>query len=256
MMRPQILITNDEGIEAAGLWSLVRHFEKFSDITVVAPDSEKSATGMGITIHEPIYLREYQTHEGRRGWAVGGTPVDCVKLAMDEILEKKPDIILSGINLGCNAGINALYSGTVAAALEGAIHNIPSIAISLDSYTELIFDPAAKYALKLVKNILKKKWLPGGIALNINVPALPEHSIKSPIISKQGMALFHENFDKRLTPSGKHYYWMSGEKYHTNNDLDTDENAVRQGHIAITPIRPNLTANNLLSVLQDQFREN
>lgn len=242
MNTKKILITNDDGIEAVGLWTLVRALENIAEITVVAPDKEQSATSHSITIHEPIWMKEYQTHEGKRGFAVGGTPTDCVKLALEVIVDSKPDLIISGINLGSNAGINALYSGTVAAALEGAIQQIPSIAVSLATYTDPVFDFAGKFTKNIVLDVLKNGWLKKGFALNINIPAVPEEKIRGARVARQGASMFIENFERRLSPSGGVYFWMSGEKRFNNVPENTDEDLIRQNIISITPIRPDITA--------------
>jgi len=255
MSKYKILITNDDGIEAVGLWTLVRALENFAEITVVAPDREQSATSHSITIHKPIWIKEYQTHEGKRGFAVGGTPTDCVKLALEAIVDSPPDLIISGINLGSNAGINALYSGTVAAALEGAIQKIPSIAVSLATYTDPVFDFAGKFAKNIALDVLKNGWLKKGFALNINIPAVPEEEIKGTQVARQGASMFIENFERRVSPSGCVYFWMSGEKRFNNAPENTDEDLIRQNIIAITPIQPDITAHSEMEIIASKLSE-
>ena len=174
------------------------------------------------------------------GYGVSGTPADCVKIAVGALLKRRPDMVVSGINLGSNAGINVIYSGTVSAATEGTILGIPSIAVSLTTYTEPLFETAAVFAGKMVKLVLAK-GLPQRTLLNINVPNLPTEEIRGVRITRQGMANFAEEFDKRVDPRNRIYYWMDGQKEEIEADDDVDDEAIKQGYVSITPIKYDLT---------------
>jgi len=174
------------------------------------------------------------------GYAVSGTPADCVKIAVGALLDRRPDMVVSGINLGSNAGINVIYSGTVSAATEGTILSIPSIAISLTTYMDPIFEPAARFAAQMVRIVLSR-GLPERTLLNINVPNLPEAEIKGIRITRQGMANFAETFDKRTDPRNRIYYWMDGQKKEIVADEDVDDEAIKRGMISITPLKYDLT---------------
>lgn len=238
--KPYILITNDDGIAAPGIHALVQELKNHADVVVVAPDSEKSAVGHAITLSDPIRVSCFNKFGQWEGYAVSGTPSDCVKIAVGALLERRPDMVISGINLGSNAGINVIYSGTVSAATEGTILGIPSIAVSLTTYKDPIFEPAARFAVKIMRIVLAK-GLPKRTLLNINVPNLPEEKIAGVRITRQGMANFAETFDKRVDPRNRVYYWMDGKKEDIVDDDNVDDEAIKQGYISITPIKYDLT---------------
>ncbi|MCK4688669.1 MAG: 5'/3'-nucleotidase SurE [Candidatus Marinimicrobia bacterium] len=240
MNRPYILVTNDDGIYAPGINALVTQLKEIGDIAVVAPDSERSAVGHAITLSDPIRVSNFDKNGLWKGYAVSGTPADCVKIAVGALLERRLDLVVSGINLGSNAGINVIYSGTVSAATEGTILGIPSIAISLTTYTEPNFDYAAKFATKLAKVVLKRK-LPEKTLLNVNIPNVPEEEIRGVQITRQGMANFAEHFDKRIDPRKRVYYWMDGEKEEIEMADDIDDEVIKRNMISITPIKYDLT---------------
>jgi len=245
----KILLTNDDGINAPGLYALYQEMKAVGETIIVAPDSEKSAVGHAITLSDPLRVTEFKKNGGFFGWAVNGTPADCVKIAYWAILhEQKPDLIVSGINLGSNTGINIIYSGTVSAATEGAMLGIPAFAISLNTFTDPDFRFAAKFARRL-SPVLVAKSLPAGIALNINVPAVPETEIKGVMITRQGKALYREEFDKRVDPHNRLYYWLTGAKIQIEEDEAVDDRAVIQNKVSITPIHYDLTQYAMLSAL-------
>lgn len=246
----KLLLTNDDGISAPGLAALYEEVKKLGEVIIVAPDSEKSAVGHAITLSAPLRVDEYRKNGSLFGYAVNGTPADCVKLAYWAILkEQKPDIIISGINLGSNTGVNIIYSGTVSAAMEGAMLNIPSFAISLTTFNNPDFKPAAKFAGRFVPKLLANK-LPAGVSLNINVPPVPEEAIEGIEITRQGKALYREEFDKRIDPHDKSYYWLTGSKMEIEKDPDVDDRAILNNKISITPIHYNLTEYSLLNKIR------
>jgi len=254
MDRPYLLITNDDGIAAPGIHALVQELLKIAEVVVVAPDSEKSAVGHAITLSDPIRVTCFKKANHWVGHAVSGTPSDCVKIAVGALLDRRPDMVISGINLGSNAGINVIYSGTVSAATEGTILGIPSIAVSLATYTEPIFEPAARFASQMVRIVLSK-GLPDGTLLNINVPNLPESEIKGVRITRQGMANFAETFDKRVDPRNRVYYWMNGVKEELQAEDDVDDEALKNGIISITPVKYDLTNYNFIPELNSWLPE-
>jgi 5'-nucleotidase len=249
----RILLSNDDGIYAPGLAALAQEIRKFADVTVVAPEKEQSAVGHAITISDPLRAKEYFKNGEFFGWAVSGTPADCVKLAVSALMEHKPDMIISGINQGSNTGINIIYSGTVSAATEGSINDVPSFAVSLTSYTSKDFSVAARFAANLARKF-GSFHLPQGVFLNVNVPALKENEIKGVKITRQGKAHYEEIFHRRFDPKGRVYFWMDGERVAEEDDPNIDEQAVRSGFISITPVHYDLThypTLGMLSTLSD-----
>ena len=247
--KPFLLLTNDDGIVAPGLYALTQELRKMGEVVVVAPSTEMSAVGHAITLSDPLRVWPYERDGSFYGYAVNGTPADCVKIAYWAILDKRPDVVVSGINLGSNTGINTLYSGTVSAATEGAFLGIPSFAISLTTYQDPDFRYAAKFARKLA-SILLERGLPKGVCLNVNVPACPEDEIRGVSISRQGQAVFEEKFDKRVDPHGRVYYWLTGQKVDKEKDVDVDEGAIRENMISVTPIHYDLTQYDFLEKLR------
>lgn len=236
----RILLTNDDGINAPGLYALFQEMQKEGEVWVVAPDSEKSAVGHAITLSDPLRVTKFYKNGDFYGYAVNGTPADCVKIAY-WALDIRPDILISGINLGANTGINIIYSGTVSAATEGMFLNIPSFAISLTTFVNPDFSIAAKFARKLAKLILNHE-LPEGTLLNVNVPAVKStDEIEGIEITRQGKAKYLEVFDKRIDPHNKTYYWLTGQKMELEEDNHVDDRAVLNKKISITPIQFDLT---------------
>ncbi|WP_288183653.1 5'/3'-nucleotidase SurE [uncultured Sporomusa sp.] len=246
-----ILLTNDDGILAPGIRALWQELAQIARITVVAPDSEKSASSQAITVHHPIWVDKHPIDsQNISAWRVGGTPTDCVKVALESLLTHDlPDVIVSGINQGSNLGTDVLYSGTVSAAIEGALHGLPAIAMSLDSWQACDFSPAAKAARRIVETMVDKK-LPPNTLLNVNVPALPENQLRDLMITKLGVRSYENTFERRLDPRGRTYYWMSGHVSETENDPDSDITAVKNGKISVTPIHFDLTNYGIMKLLE------
>ena len=246
MPQPLILLSNDDGIFAPGLYALYEEVSKLGEVKVVAPDSEQSAVGHAITLRNPLRAFTWMRYGEPFGTAVIGTPADCIKLALADFVERKPDLLISGINQGTNTGVDILYSGTVSAATEGAVNRIPSIAISLASFTYEDFEPAARFASELAKKVLDT-GLPAGTFLNVNVPALPENEIKGVKWTRQGLSRYVERFDKRIDPKGRPYYWMDGDKVTDDVNGCTDDKAVAEDYISVTPINYDLTDKKFLA---------
>lgn len=243
-----ILVSNDDGIDAPGLFVLVQELKKIGDVTVVAPDKQQSAVGHAITMNFPLRAKEVRKHGAFFGYAVEGTPADSVKLAVKALLKKKPDLILSGVNHGGNTAISIIYSGTVSAATEGTILGIPSIAISLATYGPPDFRYAAKFARKLALLVVKK-GLPEGTLLNVNVPPLPEKEIKGVMVTRQGRAVWNDTFDVRRDPANKEYYWLTGALADDDEGLGFDQSAIRNNFISVTPIHYDLTDYKMVDVM-------
>jgi len=250
----RILLTNDDGIYARGLAALSRELARDAECLIVAPEIEQSAVGHAITIARPLMVRKARKNGNFLGYAVSGTPADCVKIGICELAGGRVDLVVSGINRGANVGINVLYSGTVSAATEAAIQGVPSMAISLDSHQEVDFTPAARFARKLAAFILENP-LPH-VALNVNVPAVPEGEIRGVVVAKQGRARLMESFDKRVDPRENAYYWLTGETaLPADEEEDSDGSVLRRGMIAITPIYYDLTRHDLLEGLKIRLRD-
>ncbi|MDP3028142.1 MAG: 5'/3'-nucleotidase SurE [Deltaproteobacteria bacterium] len=235
-----ILLTNDDGIHAKGLHALYDVLAPHYMVSVVAPESEQSAVGHAITLLNPLRVREIRLNKNFLGLAVSGTPADCVKIAINEILDTPPDIVLSGINLGANVGINVLYSGTVSAATEGAILGIPSIAVSLNTFKDPDFSFAAHFIRKLIRRVTELELNPATL-LNVNIPAVPPEDIRGIALTRQGISRFVERFDKRIDPRDNVYYWQAGETHFIREGKDIDTWALSRNLISITPLHFDLT---------------
>jgi 5'-nucleotidase len=238
---PVILITNDDGINAPGIRNLVEAVKDLGKIYVVAPNKPQSGMGHAITIGEPLRLQKQHIFEGVEAYACSGTPVDCVKVAVDKVLHRKPDLCLSGINHGANHSINVIYSGTMSAAVEAAIESIPSAGFSLlDFSIEADFTGARKYVRQIVEQMLKTK-LDKHTVLNVNIPAKPVELIKGVKVCKQAYAKYEENYVERKDPHGKHYYWLTGEFVNFDKGKDTDVWALANNYVSIVPVQYDLT---------------
>lgn len=253
----KILISNDDGIAATGIKSLMIALSKEHDVYVVAPDRERSAAGHSLTLHTPIRVEELESKFGaKRVWVTSGTPGDCVKIGINAILsdEEKPDLVISGINHGPNLGTDILYSGTVSCAMEGAMLDYPSIAVSLASMTSesAYFDSAADFVLKFLTKIDKISF-PKKSILNINIPALEEDDIAGVEITKLGSKMFTDDYEKRIDPRGKTYYWMAGELTTQHQEDGTDISAVRANRISITPVTFEMTHKSIMAELEREF---
>lgn len=239
---PIILITNDDSIHAPGIRALVEAVKGLGKIVVVAPDKPQSGMGHAITIGNPLRLQKMHLFDGVEAYSCSGTPVDCVKLAVDKVLHRKPDICLSGINHGANHSINVIYSGTMSAALEASIERIPSIGLSLlDLSIEADFTAAAHYARLLVEQMLKKKIAEPHLCLNVNIPKGELASIKGIKICRQAYAKYNEEFDERRDPNGKRYYWLTGVFVNFDKGKDTDVWALQHNYVSVVPVQFDLT---------------
>ncbi len=237
----KILISNDDGIDSKGILKLAEALKRVGDVIVVAPRTEQSAVGHAITMKIPLRVTEYYHNGDRFGYAVEGTPADCVKMGIRNIMKESPDIVVSGINHGSNTAISIVYSGTVSAAREAAIMNVPAIAISVADHRPKNFEFACKLAAELVKQVVDK-GLPNGTCLNVNVPDLPESEIRGVLITKQGKSKWDDSYEERVDPYGNKYYWLTGNLIETeDNTIESDQNAVKNGYAAITPIHFDLT---------------
>ena len=239
--KPIILITNDDGVTAPGILNLVEAVKHLGKIVVVAPDKPQSGMGHAITIGQPLRLHKIHTIDNVETWSCTGTPVDCVKLAVDKVLHRKPDICLSGINHGANHSINVIYSGTMSAAVEAAIESIPSIGFSLLDYRiDADFTGARKYVRLLVEKMLKTK-LDKHTVLNVNIPAVAPELLKGFKICKQAYAKYEEDFIERNDPHGRHYYWLTGEFVNFDKAKDTDVWALANNYVSVVPVQFDLT---------------
>lgn len=246
---PLILVTNDDGIDSPGIAALADALMAFANVVVVAPDRQQSAVGHALTVSSPLRVTPFHRSSFANGFAVSGTPADCVKLAVSTLLPKKPALVVSGINHGSNTSVNILYSGTVSAATEGMMMGVPSIAVSLSSFSwESECSTAAEYAAVVAKWVLQH-GLPADTLLNINVPAIPKEQIKGLKITKQGAAYYDDRYERRADPMGREYYWISGEMVLPDNSPDHDDIAVRDGYVSVTPIRYILTNTDFLPSL-------
>tara|TARA_B100000686_G_C16789368_1_gene977546 strand:+ start:2619 stop:3377 length:759 start_codon:yes stop_codon:yes gene_type:complete len=245
-----ILITNDDGINAPGLRKLHEAVSEIDHTIVVAPETEQSAVGHAITLSQPLKIREVKENGKLFGYAVNGTPADCVKIALTTILSDSPILTVSGINHGSNLGSCVIYSGTVSAATEAAVMGIPAIAISLSTWEEADFTAAGSFAKRFIPQILSK-GLPSGIALNINVPAIPEQEIRGVVWTRQSKTRVIETFDKRIDPRNNSYFWMAGEIEWDDSEDGTDSTAVNNGYVSITPIHHDLTHYKALNDLRN-----
>ena len=251
--RPLILVTNDDGINAPGIRALIEVMNTIGDVYVVAPDSPQSGMGHAITINDALYCDSIKVMNGepQKEFSCSGTPVDCVKIAINEILKRKPDLCVSGINHGSNSSINVIYSGTMSAAVEAGTTGIPSIGFSLLDYSlEANFEASKKIVKTIVLQTLKN-GLPKGVVLNVNIPKLNTSEIKGIKVCRQANAHWQEKFDKRTNPVGREYYWLSGEFVNEDEGEDTDEWALQNGYVSVVPVQFDLTAYKALGEIND-----
>lgn len=238
---PIILVTNDDGISSAGIRSLVEAVKDLGKVVVVAPDKPQSGMGHAITIGHPLRMYPVDIFEGIEAYSCSGTPVDCVKIAVDKVLHRKPDICLSGVNHGANHSINVIYSGTMSAAMEASIESIPAVGFSLLDYgANPDFSASQHYARIIVKKMLKKK-LPKHFLLNVNIPKLSMEEIKGYKICKQAYAKYMESFLDRKDPHGRNYYWLTGEFVNFDKTKDSDVWALANGYVSVVPVQFDLT---------------
>ena len=249
MQKPLILVTNDDGITAPGIRHLVEFMNEIGEVIVVAPDSPQSGKGHAITINSTLTFEEINLDGPQKDYSLSGTPVDCVKIAVNEILKRKPDLCVSGINHGSNSSINVIYSGTMSAAVEAGIEGIPAIGFSLLDYSWDADFEQIKSHVKLISSEVLKNGLPEGVILNVNFPKLSKEEIKGTKICRQAKAMWQEEFDKRTNPQGKEYYWLTGKFVNLDKGTDTDEWALENGYISIVPVQFDLTAHHAMQQL-------
>lgn len=248
--KPLILVTNDDGITAPGLRTLIEVMKTIGEVVVVAPDSPQSAMGHAITINSTLYVEQVKIGtDNLKEYSCSGTPADCVKLAVKQILGRRPDICVSGINHGSNSSINVIYSGTMSAALEAGIEGIPAVGFSLCDYNwNADFEACKTYVKTIVENVLEHS-LPNGVVLNVNIPNLPKADIKGIKVSRQAKANWEEEFDKRKNPQGRDYYWLTGKFVNLDQGEDTDEWALDNGYVSVVPVQFDLTAHHCIQNL-------
>lgn len=249
--KPLILVTNDDGITAKGIKSLIEAVEPFGEIVIIAPDKPQSGMGHAITVNNPLRLVKSPLYNEYEAYMCSGTPVDCVKLGIYEVLKRKPDLLVSGINHGANSSTNVLYSGTMSAAVEGAMERIPSIGFSLLDFDADADFTTSKYVVdKLVKQVLENRF-PLGTCLNVNIPKCSIEELKGVKVCRQGKAHWEDEFDKRLDQFGKPYYWLTGEFKATDKGDDADTMALAQNYASIVPTQFDMTAHHLIGELNE-----
>ncbi len=249
--KPTILVTNDDGITSPGIAALIHAVKPLGNIVVVAPDSPQSGMGHAITVAKPLRLDPIKLYEGVQCFQSSGTPADCVKLAVAKVLHKKPDLVVSGINHGSNSSISVIYSGTMSAAVEASIENIPAVGFSLVNYShEADMTAASKIARHIAKLILEN-GLPQGTVLNVNIPDVPYEEIKGIKICRQANAKYEEEFDERTDPNGRKYYWMVGNFLNLDKGDDTDVWALKNNFVSMVPVQYDMTAHHAISILNN-----
>ena len=250
MQRPLILVTNDDGITAPGIRNLVEFMNEIGEVVVVAPNSPQSGKGHAITINSTLTFEEINLEGPQKDYSLSGTPVDCVKFALDKILTRKPDIVVSGINHGANSSINVIYSGTMSAAVEAGVEGLQAIGFSLLDFSwDANFKEAKTHIQDIVKKVLENP-MPKGVVLNVNIPKLNSSEIKGIRVCKQAYAKWEESFDERINPHGKKYYWLTGYFNNMDTSENADEVALSEGYISIVPVKFDLTAYEYLDHLK------
>lgn len=249
MKKPLILVTNDDGITAPGLRSLVKFMSDIGEVVVVAPDSPQSGMGHAITIDNTLYSKKVKINtndDAPLEYSCSGTPADCIKLGLQEILDRRPDMVVSGINHGANSSINVIYSGTMSAAIEAGIEGIPAIGFSLCDFSwDADFTSVGEIAKKIVLEALEN-GMPKGTVLNVNIPKTDGSAPKGIKVCRQAKANWKEKFDKRSSPSGKEYYWLTGEFELLDKGEDTDVHALNNGYVSVVPTQFDLTAHHAI----------
>ena len=248
--RPLILISNDDGITAPGILATVEVMKKLGNVVVVAPDSPQSGMGHAITINKPLRLvKNNQFGPEVESYHCSGTPADCVKIAVDKVLHRKPDLLVSGVNHGSNSSINVIYSGTMSAAMEGAIEGITAIGFSLTDFSwDADFTATKVFMEKITKNVIQN-GLPTDTLLSVNIPNIPLEDIKGVKVCRQAKAKWVEEFDQRRDPYGRDYYWLTGKFTNMDKGEDTDEWALANGFVSMVPVQFDLTAHHAIPTL-------
>lgn len=245
----RVLLTNDDGIFSKGIEALYLSLSVEHEVVVVAPETEQSAVGHAITFLNPLRVKPVQRNGSFFGYALSGTPADCVKIAMTELMKPPPQVVVSGINMGANVGVNVIYSGTVSAATEAAVLGAPSVAVSIDSFNTDDFSAATQIVMKLLR-IIEKQGLPAGISLNVNVPNVPAAQVQGVRITHQGTMRCIESYDRRVDPRDNVYYWLCNSDILMDLDPYADSCAIAQNHISITPIHHDLTHHASMELLK------
>ena len=256
MTKPLILITNDDGVNAKGLKYLINIAKEFGNVFVVAPEKGESGMSHAITIKNPLRISKITEEKNLTIYSCSGTPVDTVKLALDKLLPKKPDLILSGINHGSNAAISLIYSGTLGAAREGAINKIPSIGFSVTNHDkDTNFEPSIKYIKQIIKDVVTN-GLEENVFLNVNIPDIPETELKGIKICSQTNGIWKQEYDQRTDPHGGTYFWLTGyfDNYEPNNK-ETDEWALANNYISVVPAKLNSTEFEYLKILKKRYND-
>lgn len=245
----RILLTNDDGIYAKGIEVIYLALSAEHEVTVVAPETEQSAIGHAITWLNPLRVGMVHRNGSFFGYALSGTPADCVKIALRELLDQPPDVVVSGVNRGANVGVNLLYSGTVSAATEAAVLGVPSIAVSIASFEPVDFSAVTEFIPRLL-GLIQKHGLPPGVSLNVNVPDVPAREIRGVRVTHQGETKISESYDRRVDPRGHVYYWLCNSAVIDDPDPSADSSALSGNFISVTPIHHNLTRFEMLEVLE------
>ncbi len=252
--KPLILVTNDDGIYAPGLKTLIEIAGKLGDVIAIAPDEGRSGMSHAITIKYPLRIKKLREEDGLQFYSCSGTPADCVKIAINQIMDRKPDLLLSGINHGSNSSISVVYSGTMAAAIEGGLHAVPSVGLSVTDYSSKPdFSGAVLYGERIIKQTILE-GLPPGVCLNVNFPKLSAGEIRGIRICRQARGLWIEEFDKRTDPHHRDYYWLTGyfENYEPDAE-DTDEWALKNKYVSVVPVRIDFSDLNAMEKLRSEY---
>ncbi len=253
MSKPLILVVNDDGVTAPGIRALVDAVKDLGEVIVVAPDSPQSGMGHAITINKPLRIDKLKLFGDIPTYQCSGTPADCVKIAVDKILHRKPDLCVSGVNHGSNSSINIIYSGTMSAAMEAALEGIPAVGFSLLNYRmDADFSACVSIAKHICTEIINK-GIPTSTLLNVNIPDLKESDIKGKKICRQAVAKWEEEYMERQDPFGRNYYWLTGKFVNHDNGTDTDEWALANGYVSIVPVQFDLTAHHAMSFLNEKW---
>lgn len=246
-----ILVTNDDGIDSPGIYALVHELRRIGNVMVVAPDRQQSAVGHALTVSSPLRAVQFHRNGEMFGYAVNGTPADCVKLGISSLLDVRPDIVVSGINHGANTSINILYSGTVSAATEAMMMGIPAIAVSLTSFSyDADMSPAAVFAKNIALQMPEMN-IPSGTLLNVNVPTIPFEKVKGMRFTRLSKSMWEDKYEKRYDPMEREYYWIKGTYHAIDADGMTDDGALAEGYVSITPIHYEMTNDNVLERLRN-----
>lgn len=251
--KPTILVTNDDGITSPGIRMLVEVMHEIGEVIVVAPDSPQSGMGHAITLDKPLRLERVDIFKNIQAYECSGTPVDCVKIAVDKIIKGKPDLCVSGVNHGSNSSINVIYSGTMSAAMEASIEGIPAIGFSFLNYDHEADLAVCRKVVRQVTHLAMKHGIPQNVLLNVNVPMVNEEQYKGIKICRQAIAKWEEEFNERDDPRGKKYYWLTGKFVNHDKGEDTDEWALHNGYASVVPVQFDLTAHHAISTIHNNW---